>query len=396
MTHTETVGMERRLLYLAATLGAIALLAVLATATPTYSSPSSAANPKLTVESCLVQGTTTFRLRATNGAVAGEWRLKLHQGEEVIDFGYLEVEEEVGGFDPSTAISTTVEGTWKKQFFEDGEWLNRNGAHVLSVEEHTLNGWFCPSYELGDLVWYDANQDGIQDTGEPGIEGIEVGLYPSTTCTGTMLYSRTTSVTGTYVFTGLDTVDYCIEFHNIPISWEITLQNQGVDDGLDSDAAQDTARIESIILDADDYHEDMGLYVDGSIGDRVWCDSDGNSAYDPAEGMANITVWLHEDGNCDAQEGVLLTTTQTFGDGEYYFTDLNTGPPGSTTQFCYVVAVDSSDEDLGACNLPLTALKYGFLLNADGPHASTGDFAFNEPSEPEGYRSFCPLVIKQG
>jgi hypothetical protein len=388
--------MERRLFYLATTLGAMALLVVLATATPTYSSPSAAANPKLTVESCLVQGTTAFRLRATNGAVAGEWRLKLHHGEEVIDLGYLEAEEEVGGFDPSTAITTTVEGTWKKQFFEDGEWVNRNGAHVLSVEEHTLNGWFCPSYELGDLVWYDTSQDGIQDAGEPGVEGIEVGLYPSTTCTGTMLYSCTTSVTGTYVFTGLDAVDYCIEFHNIPISWEITLQNQGAENSLDSDAAQDTAAIESIILDADDYDEDMGLYVDGSIGDRVWCDSDGNSTHDPAEGMAQVTVWLHEDGNCDGQEDVLLATTQTFGDGEYHFTDLYTGPPGSTTEFCYVVSVDTSDEDLGDCNLPLTDLEHAFLLNADVPHASTGDFGFKEPSEPEGYRNFCPLVIKQG
>jgi hypothetical protein len=140
--------MERRLYYLATTLGAMALLAVPATARPTYSSPSAAAKPKLAVESCLVQGTTTFRLRATNGAAAGEWRLKLQHGEEVIDLGYLEAEEEVGGFDPRTAITTTVEGTWKKQFFEDGEWVNRNGAHVVSVEEHTLNGWFCPSDNL--------------------------------------------------------------------------------------------------------------------------------------------------------------------------------------------------------------------------------------------------------
>jgi len=374
----------------------VAVLALVAMATPTYSSPSAAAYPRLTVESCLVQGTSTFRLRATNGAVAGAWRLKLHQGEEVIDFGYLEADEEVGGFDPTTAITTTVEGTWKKQFFEDGQWVDRNGAHVLSVEGHTSNGWFCPSYELGDLVWYDSNQDGIQDAGEPGIEGIEVELYATPTCTGTMQYSYTTDITGTYVFTGLDPGNYCIEFHSIPISWEITLQDQGADDSLDSDAGTVNARIETINLTANDYDEDMGLYVDGSIGDLVWCDIDGNSSYDAGEGMAQITVWLYEDSDCGGQEDVLLATTETFGDGEYNFTDLNTGPPGSTTELCYVVTVDSSDEDLGACNLPLTDLEYGFLLNADGPHASTGDFGFKELSEPDGYWIFCPLVIKSG
>ncbi|MGB3904863.1 MAG: SdrD B-like domain-containing protein [Anaerolineae bacterium] len=388
--------MDRRVWTLTCSLGVVTLLALAAWVTPTHSSGMAKVNPKLTVESCLVQGTSTFRLRATNGDVAGEWRLKLHLGEEVIDFGYLEANEEVGGFDPTTAITTAVEGTWKKQFFEDGQWVNRNGAHVLSVEEHTLNGWFCPPYELGDLVWYDTDQDGIQDAGEPGVEAIEVQLYATPTCTGTLLYSYTTDITGTYVFTGLDPGDYCMEFHSIPISREITLQNQGADESVDSDAAQDTARIESIILGADDYEEDMGLYVDGSIGDRVWCDLDSNDAYDPGEGMANITVWLYDDPNCDDQEDVLLATTQTFGDGEYFFTDLNTGPPGPTTQLCYVVAVESSDEDLGACNSPLTELDYGFLLNADGPHASTADFGFKEPSEPEGYRNFCPLVIKQG
>ncbi len=394
-TQESMKSMESRVWYLAATLGAMVLVAFVATVTPTYSSPPATIQPKLTVESCLVQGTDTFRLRAMNGEVAGEWRLRLHQGEEVIDFGYLEEGEEVGGFDPPTAITTTVEGTWKKQFFEDGEWVDRNGAHSLSVEEHTVHGWFCPPYELGDLVWYDTDQDGIQDAGEPGVEGIGSELYVSATCTGTMLYTCTTDVTGTYVFTGLDPGDYCIKFHSIPVSWEITLQNQGTDDSLDSDAAPHTGRIESITLDAYDRDEDLGLYVEGSIGDRVWCDSDGNTTYDPGEGMANVTVWLHEDENCDSVEGVLLATTETSGDGEYYFTDLNTGPPGSTTEFCYVVTVDSSDEDLGACNLPLTDLEYGFLLNANGPLVSTADFGFKESGIPEGYRVFCPLVIKQ-
>ncbi len=60
-----------------------------------------------------------------------------------------------------------------------------------------------------------------------------------------------------------------------------------------------------------------------------------------------------------------------------------------------MVAVDSSDEDPGACNTPRTDLVYRFLLNG-GPHASTGDFGINESNEPERYRSFCPLVVKEG
>lgn len=377
-------------------LGVMTLLALVAWATPTYSSPAILAHPRLKVESCLVEGTSTFRLRAANGPTAGEWRLQLHLGTEIINFGYLEANEEVGGFGPDATITTTIEGTWEKQFLEGTAWVNRNGAHSLSVEGHTQAGLSCPTYELGDLVWYDTNQDGIQDAGEPGIEGIEVELYDDATCSGTLVFSDTTDASGNYLFTDLDPRDYCLGFVNIPMGWHVPLQNQGGDDSVDSDAVSVTARIEDITLAADDYDEDIGLHVDGSIGDRVWCDFDGNSAYDLGEGMDDITVWLYEDPNCDRQEDALLGTLDTAGDGEYYFTDLNTGPPGSTNDVCYVVMVNAYDEDLGACTLPLADLVFGLLLNADAPNVDTGDFGFREGSGVPGpYRTYCPLVTRQ-
>jgi hypothetical protein len=30
---------------------------------------------------------------------------------------------------------------------------------------------------IGDFVWHDYDYDGIQDAGEPGVEGVEVKLY---------------------------------------------------------------------------------------------------------------------------------------------------------------------------------------------------------------------------
>lgn len=391
--------MDRRVWTLACSLGVVTLLALAVWVTPTHSGGMATVNAQLNVESCLVQGSSTFRLRAVNRAVAGEWRLLRHNGEEIINFGYLDAYGEVGSFGADATITTTVEGTWKKQFLEGSSWVNRNGAHALSVDGHTEAGLLCPpdpAYELGNLVWYDTDQDGIQDPGEPGVEGIGVGLYDDPTCSGSLTYTDTTDSSGTYLFADILSGTLCLEFSNIPAGWEISLQNQGGDDTIDSDAAPINSRIENINLAADDYSQDAGLYVDGSIGDRVWCDFDGNHAYDPGEGMANITVWLHDDPNCDGQEDALLATLETIGDGQYYFTELNSGPPGSTTEFCDVVIVDAYDEDLGACNLPLTDLGFGFLLNADAPSANTGDFGFNEkPGRPHDYWSFCPLVISE-
>jgi len=382
-------------------LGVMTLLGLVAWATPTYSSPAILAHPRLEVESCLVEGTSTFRLRAANGPMAGEWRLQLHNGTAIINFGYLEANEEVGGFGPDATIiiTTTIEGTWKKQFLEETAWVNRNGAHSLSVVGHSQQGLLCPpdpTYELGDLVWYDTDQDGIQDPSEAGVEGIGVDLYDDPTCSGSLTHTDTTDSSGNYLFTDILSGTLCLEFSNFPAGSEITLQNQGGADTIDSDAGRTNARIENISLAADDYDEDVGLHVDGSIGDRVWCDFDGNRSYDPGEGLANITLWLYEDPNCDSQEDALLGTLDTAGDGEYYFTDLNTGPPASTNDICYVVMVDAYDEDLGACTLPLTDLVFGFLLNADAPNVDAGHFGFREESSVPGpYRTYCPLVTRQ-
>lgn len=234
-----------------------------------------------------------------------------------------------------------------------------------------------PAFDLGDLVWYDTDQDGLQDAGEPGVQGILATLYPNGACTGRSLATDTTDANGNYLF-NVSYGTYCVEFSSIPAGWHITSQDQGADDTIDSDADPATGQIQNIVLLADDYDEDMGLYADGSIGDTVWCDSNGNGEYDAGEGIDDVTVWLYSDPDCDGDEsdGVLLETTETAGGGQYAFTDLNTGPPLSTDEVCYVVLVDTTDPGLGACNAPLTAVRFGILLDALDPDTGAADFGF--------------------
>jgi len=378
-------------------LSVAAMIAIAASATTIYSSPEHTPHPKLTVESCLVEGTDVFRIKAVNWDVPGQWRLKLHHGTDVITIGYLAAGEEIGSLDASATITTTTEGTWKKQFLEGDEWVNRHGAHSLSVEEYTLNGWFCPSgptCSLGDRVWYDTDQDGIQDDGEPGVQGITVQFHDDPTCSTTFAYSRTTNLNGRYLFTDVTTSTVCLQFLDIPDGWQISLQDQGSDETLDSDADPVSARIENIYVQADDLDEDLGLSVDGSIGDRVWCDYDGNSVYDPGEGLDNITISLFEDSNCDRYGGEVLATVETGSEGYYAFKDLNTGPPGATDEVCYVVAVDTTDADLGTCSQPVGAVSLGTTLTADEFDNDAMDFSFREQSGmPEPFRTYCPLVI---
>jgi hypothetical protein len=115
--------------------------------------------------------------------------------------------------------------------------------------------------DLGDLAWNDIDHDGIQDAAEPGVQGIDVDLFPNGTCAGRAMASDTTDANGNYLFTDLQPGTYCLEFYNIPVGWVVTLRNRGGDDTLDSDADRATARIENIAVTTTDLDEDVGLYL---------------------------------------------------------------------------------------------------------------------------------------
>ncbi|MBN1659282.1 MAG: PEP-CTERM sorting domain-containing protein [Anaerolineae bacterium] len=229
---------------------------------------------------------------------------------------------------------------------------------------------------LGDLVWYDTDADGIQDAGEPGVVGIVVDLY-ARVCSGQALASDTTDAAGNYLFTGLNNGIYCLQFSNIPAGWTISLQDQGADDALDSDADPATAQIADINLAASDLDEDMGVYTTGSIGDRVFCDADSNGLYNAGEGVTAVGVTLYDDPGCDGVAVNLLSTIDSGVDGLYLFDELAIGLAGTLPE-CYVVEVDEADANLGDCNNPVTPLSYAVALDTSAPDDLDNDFGFGQ------------------
>lgn len=234
-----------------------------------------------------------------------------------------------------------------------------------------------PPQSLGDFVWYDTDQDGIQEVGEPGVQGINVSLHPRL-CTEQQLATDVTDANGNYLFGDVPPGVYCLQFSNIPAGWFISPQNQGGDDARDSDADPATAQIANITLTDTDLTQDMGLYTNGAIGDTVWCDADGNGAYDPGEGVAGVAIRLYDDPACSAVAGSLLATQATTGDGQYLFSDLPAGPPGDPV--CYYVAVNTTG--MGTCQQPITPVSYPVMLDADNPDSPDNDFGFQEPTVP--------------
>ena len=147
-------------------------------------------------------------------------------------------------------------------------------AYVLWEDNRTDPPWAGDIYFsylerqawVGDRVWHDGDQDGLQEAGELGVQGILVTLYPTGGCTGSSLATHTTDSNGYYLFTSLPSGTYCLQFSSIA-PWTISPPNQGADDTVDSDADPSTAQIESVIVaaSADEFDQDVGLYEESEF-----------------------------------------------------------------------------------------------------------------------------------
>lgn len=187
--------------------------------------------------------------------------------------------------------------------------------------------------KLGDRVWYDLNQNGIQDAGEPSVSGVTVTLYNSG---GTAIKSTSTDQNGNYLFTDLAAGTYSVGFSNIPAGYTFTTQGLGTA-ASGSDANPATGRTASVTLVAGQTNLDVdagirsALAGAASLGDRVWYDVNNNGLQDAGEvGVAGVTVELLDAaGNPidkdPATAGVQPTVAITNALGDYLFTGLNAG-----------------------------------------------------------------------
>ncbi|MEO0984325.1 MAG: SdrD B-like domain-containing protein [Cyanobacteria bacterium J06639_14] len=190
--------------------------------------------------------------------------------------------------------------------------------------------------KLGDTVFEDLDADGIQDTGEQGIEGATVNLLADVDGDGVIeanevVDTTTTDTNGNYHFTVLPG-DYKVQFET-PDGFDMASPaNQGTDDAVDSDGP-----ISDIVsLDAGDVDPtiDAGFFKKAGLGDFVFEDSNANGIQDAGEqGIDGVEVKLLADLDGDGAIDDIVATTTTGDDpnttgtqqGYYEFTDLTPG-----------------------------------------------------------------------
>lgn len=234
-----------------------------------------------------------------------------------------------------------------------------------------------PRGSIGNYVWLDRNEDGLQgdSASEPGINGVIVKLYadpagPALTRTVTRDYN---GQAGHYLFKGLREGSYYVEFI-FPADYGVTKEQAG-DSDKDSNWTEKTpygVRSERIDIgppavsdpgggpgtpgvitgpDNDGWNNlsiDLGLVPRGEIGNYVWMDGNRNGVQDDGEtGINGITVKLFK----DSPDGVSVDETQTGNGpdgkpGYYLFDDLLNGT--YYVQFIVPVDYNKSPEEAGA------------------------------------------------
>ena len=125
---------------------------------------------------------------------------------------------------------------------------------------------------IGNLVWIDKNQNGLQDPGEPGIEGVQVNLYKS----GDLNRTIASSPLGLYGFMPLPSGEYVVEFV-LPSGYRFSPYRigNGSNEATDSDANVTDGKTRLITIDLNsssschvDYY-DAGIFQELNITKEV-------------------------------------------------------------------------------------------------------------------------------
>lgn len=205
--------------------------------------------------------------------------------------------------------------------------LATNNSAVLTADA----GYSPPgaNLALGNRVWSDANGNGVQDSGEVGMPGVQVTV--STTTAGDPCFTPgctvTTDASGFWLVTGLTqtrTYTATVVTSTLP---RFFLPSTPA--GAPSNSRTVTLTAAADVLSVDfgyRYNTDGNLSTrdlgdpTGSLNGRIFLDLNGNGTYDVGEARSGATVNLF-----DVANNVIASTT-TAADGTYAFTSAaNTG-----------------------------------------------------------------------
>lgn len=150
---------------------------------------------------------------------------------------------------------------------------------------------------IGDWVWYDANQNGVQNIGEPGLANVPLSLYRDSNNNGTLeigvdalTATRVTSADGSYLFDGLTPAVYFVDVGNLPGAYANAQRVNGPQ-SLTDPSGPLTLTDGQVFRDADFGYVLPPSSGQAFIGDSAWFDGSRDGRQQPGEpGIANLNI----------------------------------------------------------------------------------------------------------
>jgi len=215
----------------------------------------------------------------------------------------------------------------------DSDITEANGpgtSDLIDLNTATGLSQICGGYfsrgSIGDFVWNDMINNGIQDPTELGITDLMISLFDEFGGPVDATFSGydVNGNPGFYTFYNVKPGNYYIRFNNAQ-GISFTMPNQGTDDNLDSDITGanggGTTDVFSISSGEMIEHIDAGMQMEpAEVGSFVWTDINGNGIQDALEpGLPGVKVDLYN------EFGAFIATQTTDVDGEYLFTNIQPG-----------------------------------------------------------------------
>jgi uncharacterized repeat protein (TIGR01451 family) len=219
---------------------------------------------------------------------------------------------------------------------------------------------------IGDTVWHDANDNGVQDSGEPGIAGVTVTLHIDVNGDGvldggdTLAATTTSGADGSYLFTNIiadGALDYLVDV-TVPAGYTI-------------DTGEKTLSAQNVVQGGTYLAYDFGLESTGAtftITEKIFVDSNPNGYDSSDSGIGGVTVDLL-DGS-----GYVIAGTTSDADGNFSFT----GVPGNGADYTLritdtagslvsyygtTVAAQAGELDIVNLEVGYSGSSFGYYLN---------------------------------
>lgn len=241
-------------------------------------------------------------------------------------------------------------------------------------DDHDVEG-FDVVARIGDFVWRDLNDNGLQDPFEFGMPNVIVCLY---NVAGSLIAKDTTDANGFYEFTNLNPGQYFIfvQLGTAATNYYFGKRMIGGNRKIDSDVGS-TGVSQSVLINSGTNYDslDVAIVPFLSLGGFIWEDKNGNGIQEPGEpGIKSVQVLLY-----DAVSKAQLKTTLTDQNGRYLFSKLKSGtyyvkvnPPANFKFTIPNVDTDLKDSDIDNSNGLNTSANLILSISSLNPNLDGG------------------------